>query len=116
MQELVQRVAAAAGIGTEEAGHAVGLMLRFLKRSGPQREVGELIAAIAGADRLTQAEHEDEPDPGIMGLAGELAGLGLDMAQMQAAGTALFAVARERVGAEVVGRIVAAIPGLDQVA
>jgi hypothetical protein len=116
MQDLVQRVATAAGIGTEEAHHVVGLVLRFLKRSGPQLEVGELIAAIPGADQITQVEHENAPAPGLTGLMAELTALGLDMGQMMTAGRALFAVAREKVGQDVVGRIIAAIPGLEQVA
>ncbi len=51
---------------------------------------------------------------GLMALAGRLAGLGLDMTQMQAIGRELFDYVREKAGEERVRQVAAAIPGLSQ--
>jgi hypothetical protein len=52
------------------------------------------------------------PGGGLMGLAGQLTGLGLGMDQMRAVGHEIFAFARERLGEDKVGAIIASIPGL----
>jgi hypothetical protein len=54
------------------------------------------------------------PGGGLMGLAGQLSGLGLGMGEMQAVGKEIFAHAREHAGDETVGQVAAAIPGLHQ--
>ena len=51
---------------------------------------------------------------GLMALAGQLMGLGLDMDQIQAAGKEVFAYAREVAGEQTVGEIAASIPGISQ--
>jgi hypothetical protein len=52
------------------------------------------------------------PGGGLMGLAGQLTGLGLGMDQMRAVGHEIFAFAREQLGEDKVGAIIASIPGL----
>jgi hypothetical protein len=51
---------------------------------------------------------------GLMGLAGQLSGLGLGMGEMQSVGHEIFTIAREQAGEDAVGEIAAAIPGLSQ--
>jgi len=51
---------------------------------------------------------------GIMGLGSQLMSSGLSMGQVQTVGRTLFASAREQVGEETMGQIVASIPGLSQ--
>ncbi len=51
---------------------------------------------------------------GLMGLAGRLTGLGLDMGDMQTVGRQVLAYIREKAGDELVGQVAAAIPGLAQ--
>jgi hypothetical protein len=117
MDEIIARIAGAAGIDAGVAGKAVGMILGFLKKDGPAGPVGQLMAAFPGADALVAA---NAPSgfagmmPGVMGLGSQLMGAGLSMPQMQAVGKELFAVGAEKAGAETMGQIVSAIPGLSQ--
>ncbi len=121
MEELVQRVSAAAGLDPETATKAVGLILGFLKKEGPQLETEQLISAMPGADALiTRMEGGSGGllrflgGGGLMALAGQLTSAGLGMGQMQAVGKELFAYARETGGEDLVGTIAGSIPGLGQ--
>ena len=121
MDELIARAGAAAGLDTETAAKSIGLVLAFLQKAGPAKEVGEIIAAAPGAADLVAASQTSAgtggmfamlPGGGLMGLAGQLTGLGLGMDQMRAVGHEIFAFARERLGEDKVGAIIASIPGL----
>ena len=125
MDELVQRVIAAAGLEPETARKAVGLILNFLLKDGPSRQVNAVIETIPGArEAMSGAAAEEDGTSvlsgfggqtgGLMGLAGELGGLGLSMGEMQTVGRELLGFAREKVGEDTVGEIAAAIPGLHQ--
>lgn len=120
MQELIDRVAAAAGIDAATAEQAVGMILAFLRKEGPTERVDSLLGAMPGAAELAAA-HEGGGGGlmgmfggGLMGLAGKLSGLGLGMGEMQSVGRELFDVAREKAGEDVVGEIAGSIPGLGQ--
>ena len=110
MQELIDRVAAAAGIDAATAEKSVGLILGFLKKEAPEAEMGQLLAAMPGAAAAVIAS----PGGGIMGLAGQLTSAGLGMSEMQAVGKELFAYGRETAGEDVVGTIAGSVPGLGQ--
>jgi hypothetical protein len=118
MDELIARVSAAADLDTETATKAIGLILAFLQKEGPAREVNEIIAALSGAAGLVAAPAPSGglfgmlPGGGLMHLAGQLTSLGLGMDQMRTVGHEIFATAREHLGEDKIGTIVAAIPGL----
>lgn len=116
MDELIARTGAAAGLEPGTAAKSIGLVLAFLEKEGPAEEVGALAAALPGAADLIAASRQDAgggiSGMGLMGLAGQLTGLGLGMEQMRAVGHEIFGFARERLGEDKVGAIVAAIPGL----
>jgi hypothetical protein len=121
MDELIARASAAAGLDATTAAKSVGLVLAFLQKEGPTEEVGEIIAAVPGAADLVAASQSGSgsggifaklPGGGLMGLAGQLTGLGLGMDQMRAVGHEIFAFAREQLGEDKVGTIIASIPGL----
>jgi hypothetical protein len=121
MDELIARTVAAAGLDTATATKSIGFVLAFLRKEGPAAEVDEIIAAAPGAADLVAAAQPSSgsggllgmlPGGGLMGLAGQLTGLGLGMDQMRAVGHEIFAFARERLGEDKVGEIVASIPGL----
>ena len=126
MQELIDRVASAAGIDAALAQKSVGLILGFLKKEAPAAEMGQLMAAMPGSDAMIA--HADEGGSksllgsamgmlgggGIMGLAGKLTDAGLGMGQMQSVGKELFAYGREKAGEDVVGAIAGSVPGLSQ--
>ncbi len=122
MEDLIARIAAETDIEPDIAKKAVGIILGFLQKEGPEAETEALLAAIPGA---AQAAAEGTSGGasggllgalggGLMGLAGQLTGLGIGMGQMQTIGRQVLAYAREKAGDEAVGQVVAAIPGLAQ--
>jgi hypothetical protein len=118
MEDLIARIAAEAGIDPETARKAVGMILGFLQKEGPQADVDALFAAMPGAAEAAAGGVGGGASAaiggGLMGLAGQLTSLGLGMEQMQTIGRKVFAYAREKAGDEAVGQVVAAIPGLGQ--
>ncbi len=128
MEELIARVAQAAGIEPETAGKAIAAILSFLQKEGPQAEVAQLMEKLPGGAELVAA-NADAPagggllgglmgmmggGGGLMGLAGQLTGLGLGMGEMQSVGKELFAAGREHAGEDLMGQIAASVPGLGQ--
>ena len=122
MDELISRITQSSGLDPAKAHQAVAAILAFLRKEGPPAEVNQLLDAIPGA---AEAAPPVEPTSagggfmgmgggGLMGLAGQLGGLGLGMQDMQNVGRELFAFAREKAGEDVVGQIAGAIPGLGQ--
>ena len=126
MEELLTRVAAAAGINEELARKAVGIILAFLQKEGPATEIGQLMAALPGAQALADAEGGAKGGMlgaigglmggggGVMALGQKLMAAGVPMGQMQPLGRELFAFGREKAGEDAMGAIVGAIPGLGQ--
>jgi hypothetical protein len=125
MEELIQRISAAADIEPALAARAGGLILQFLQKEGPPQEIAAVMEKIPGAQALVDQAAQGAGGGsvlggimgmggGLMGLAGQLTDAGLGMSQMQAVGKELFAYAREKAGEDSVGEIVAAIPGLGQ--
>jgi len=126
MDDLIARITQRTGLDAETARKAVGIILAFLRKEGPEKEVGELIAAMPAAE---QAMADGEAASGAGGLMGSLGGMmgggvmqlggklmqiGVDMGQMQPLGKELFAYGREKVGEDTLGPIVGSIPGLQQ--
>lgn len=133
MDNLIARVAAAAGTTPDTARRAVALVLDFIKREAPEGAVDALLAkapalnAIVASIASTSGEGMSPAVKGLMGtgagamgggglmaLGGDLMGLGLGMDQIQAVGKEVFDYARETAGDDVLGEISAAIPGLSQ--
>lgn len=129
MEQIIAQVAQTAGIDAETAQKAVGTILGFLQKEGPQDAVGQLLGAMPGAeDLIAQTQGEGGGGGllgavggmfgggagGLMALAGQLQGLGLGMGQMQDVGKSLFAQGRELVGEDVMGQIAGSVPGLSQ--
>ncbi len=126
MDDIVSRVSAAAGIGPDVAKQAVGQILAFVKKEGPEGPVTEMLDKIPGAADLAPPESETNGGlmgaigglmgggGGLMALAAKLTGIGLDMGEMQSVGKEVFAYAREKAGEDIVGQVVGAIPGLSQ--
>ena len=124
MEDLVASIAAAAGVEPGIAKKSVETIFAFLRKEGPQAEIDALFAAVPGAAEAADAgSGESGGDAlngllggamggGLMGLAGRLTGLGLDMGEMQTVGRQVFIYMREKAGDELVGQVAAAIPGL----
>jgi hypothetical protein len=133
MDNLIARVATAAGTTPDIARQAVSLIVDFIKREAPDEAVDKLLAkapalnAIIASGAATGGEGMGGFVKGLMGVAagamggggimalgGQLMGLGLDMGQIQTIGKEVFAYAREVAGDDVVGEIAGAIPGVSQ--
>jgi predicted lipid-binding transport protein (Tim44 family) len=126
MDELIARVSAAIGVDAGVARLAVGHVLAFLRKELPDGPVAEFFDSVTGA-REAADEAAAAGDAGgmggllgglmgqgLMGLAGKLNSLGLDMGQIQKLGHEVFAFAESIVGKEKVQQIAASIPGLSQ--
>jgi hypothetical protein len=126
MDDLIARITQRTGLDAETARKAVGIILAFLRKEGPEKEVNELIAAMPAAEQAIADGEEASGAGGLMGslggmmgggvmqLGGKLMQIGVDMGQMQPLGKELFAYGREKVGEDTLGPIVGSIPGLQQ--
>lgn len=125
MNELVDRVSTSAGVEPESAQKAIGLILNFLLKEGPESEVNAIIDKISGARAAVSGAAAEEDGgilnslpsgkgAGLMGLASQLSGLGLSMGEMQTIGREVLQYAREVAGEDVVGKVAGAIPGMHQ--
>ncbi len=125
MDELVAAIAGKTGLDQGTAGHAVGIVLAFLRKEGPAADIATLFAAMPGAQALADAAEGSSgglmgalggmmPGGGLMALAGQLTSAGLSMDQMQELGHELFAYGRDKAGEDVMGSIVGSVPGLSQ--
>jgi hypothetical protein len=119
MSELIDRLAANVGIDQSTAEKAVGIVLNFLKKEGPEERVQSLIDRLPEARTLMTDEQTGGnvfDMGGIMGVGAKLMGAGLSMTQVQAVAKEIIAYAREKAGDEAIEEIAAAIPGLNQFA
>ena len=124
MEELIERVAQAAGIDPTTARQSVAEILAFLQKEAPADIVAEVMAKLPGAAELSATAGDTSGGllgalggmmgGGLMGLAGKLQGLGLGMGEMQTIGREVLGYAREKAGEDAVGQIAGAIPGLSQ--
>jgi hypothetical protein len=121
MDELVERLAAKAGIEKAVAEKTIGIILGFLRKEGPSDKVQALIDKIPGAELAVEASSNGSGLSGLMGgglmaLGSRLMGLGLGMGEIQNVARELFKFGRDRIGADQMGEIIAGTPGLSQFA
>jgi hypothetical protein len=121
MDELIGRLAEKAGIEKAVAEKTVGMMLGFLRSEGPSDKVQVLIDNIPGAEAAIAASGSGGGlsrlmGGGLMALGAKLMGLGLGMTQIQNIARELFKFGRDKIGADQMGEIIAATPGLKQLA
>jgi len=121
MDELVEQLAAKAGIDRAVAEKTVGIILGFLRKEGPSDKVQALIDKIPGAASAVEASSQGGGLSGLMGgglmaLGSRLMGLGLGMIEIQNVARELFKFGRDRIGADQMGEIISGTPGLSQFA
>ncbi|MCF7673393.1 hypothetical protein KQ944_17280 [Bacillus subtilis] len=118
MEELITRIANNVGVDSATAEKAVGLILAFLEKEGPQDKVGALIAGIPGAQELIASADKggflSNMMGGVMGLGSKLMGAGLGMGEISGVAKETIAFAKEKAGAQTVDDVVNSIPGLGQ--
>src|SRR3954469_18063289 len=121
MDELVEQLAAKAGIDRAVAEKTIGIILGFLRKEGPSDQVQALIDKIPGAARAIEASAKGNDISGLMGgglmaLGSRLMGLGLGMSEIQNVARERFKFGRDRIGADRMGEIISGTPGLSQFA
>jgi hypothetical protein len=121
MDELVGRLAAKAGIDDAVAEKTAGIILGFLRTDGPSDKVQALINKIPGAEAAIAASNNNGAfgrlmGGGVMALGTRLMGLGLGIGEIQNIARELFRFGRDKIGADLMGEIVAGTPGLNQFA
>ena len=121
MNELVEQLAAKAGIEKAVAEKAIGIILGFLRKEGPSDKVQVLIDRIPGAESAVEASNKSSGLSGLMGgglmaLGSRLMGLGLGIGEIQNVARELFKFGRDRIGADQMGEIISGTPGLSQFA
>ena len=125
MEELIGRISTATGLAAETVQTAVGHVLAFLQKEGPQEEVSHLLAAMPGAQEAVAGAGDGGAGGMLGGLMGAMGGgvmvlgqklmaAGLSMDQIKTLSSELLAYGRETAGEDVMGRIVGSIPGLSQ--
>ena len=121
MDELIEQLAAKAGIEKAIAGKTIGIILGFLRNEGPSDKVQALIDTIPGAEAAIAASSSGGGlsrlmGGGLMALGTKLMGLGLGMGDIQNVARELFRFGRDKIGADQMGEIIAGTPGLSQFA
>jgi hypothetical protein len=121
MNELVEQLAAKAGIDRAVAEKAIGIILGFLRKEGPSDKVQVLIDHIPGAEGAVEASNKSRGLSGLMGgglmaLGSRLMGLGLGIGEIQNVARELFKFGRDKIGADQMGEIISGTPGLSQFA
>ena len=129
MDELIKRIAEAAGIDIDQAREAIAIILGFLNKEGPSDKMQEIFDALPGASELV-AEREAQTSGGglLSGLSGmmgggmgtmavlnELTSAGLSMDNVQSVTKELVSYAKEKAGDDVVNEVISQIPGLNQI-
>ncbi len=128
MEDLINRIMAAAGIDEGVATNAVGIILGFLKKEGPDDKMQLIFDALPGAEDLVAAREGASSGGGLLGGLGsmmgggvgamavlsELTSSGLDMDGVQSVAKELVSYAKEKAGDDVVDEVISQIPGLSQ--
>ena len=126
MQDLIARLQQKVGLSEEAARQAVMVVVEFIANEAPDEDMDALEAAIPGVKALAATLPQDVTVPAgtrhfggmarLMMVADRMMAAGMTMPQVLDATREIVAYARERAGAELVERIVVAVPGLRQVA
>lgn len=116
MDELIGRLVNDVGVDKSAAETSVGVILDFLAKEGPADKMQLLLAKLPGAQALMEkaASAGGSGMGGVMGAGMSMMSAGLSMGQVEGVTRAFIAFAREKMGEDAVGEIVAAIPGLSQ--
>jgi hypothetical protein len=129
MQDVINSIAEKVGIEPALAEKAVGIILGFLQKNGPEGAVSSMMESMPGAAELVATHAPAEGGGGgllgglmsmvggggsVMALGQQLMSEGIGMGQIGELSKELFAQAKEKVGEDKMGEIVAAIPGLSQ--
>jgi hypothetical protein len=120
MDELIEHLANKVGLDRAVAGRTIGIILGFLRNEGPTEKVQALIDKIPGAEALIDSSDSKGGGlsrlmgGGVMGLGVKLMGQGLGMDEIKSVARELFKYGRDQLGADEMGEIISATPGLSK--
>jgi hypothetical protein len=119
MDELIDRLAAKAGLDRVVAEKTVGAILGFLRKEGPADHVQALIDKIPGAETAIKTAGSGGGlasmfGGGVMALGAKLMGFGLGMGDIKTVSRELFRFGRDQIGVDGMNAIIAETPGLSQ--
>lgn len=119
MEELITRIINSVGIDADKAQSAVGMILGFLQKEGPEDKINQMLDAMPGARELIEQAGgggmlSGMMGGGVMGLGSQLMGLGLGMGEISGISKETISFAKEQAGNEPVDEVINAIPGLSQ--
>ena len=129
MEELINRIMAAAGTDEGVAKEAIAIILGFLNKEGPEDKMQQIFDALPGAADLVAERAQEKSGGGLLGGLGNMMGgtmgamatlnelnsAGLDMAGVQSVVKELVSYAKEKAGDDVVDEVISQIPGLNQI-
>nr|WP_321457741.1 DUF2267 domain-containing protein [uncultured Cohaesibacter sp.] len=132
MEQIIARIASAAGISEELATTAVKIILNFLSKEAPNDKMNMLLDALGAHGLMENASEAGSGEGGLMGgLMGALGGLGgmggamaalnqltsegLSMGEVQTVASELIAVAKENTDESLVDDVINSVPGLGQI-
>lgn len=120
MDELIARIVERVGVEPDTARNAIGLILGFLHKEGPDEDVAKMMSNLPGAEQaIADADGEggmlsSMMGGGVMGLGTKLMGMGLGMGEISGISKETIAFAKEKGDPDTVDNVIAAIPGLSQ--
>ena len=127
MDQIIARIASAAGISEELAQQAVKIILNFLAKEAPEGKVQMLINAL-GADSLVDASSPDTGGGLLGGMLGSMGGMGaamaalneltsagLSMGEVKSVANEMISVAKENTDEQVVDDVINSVPALSQI-
>ena len=106
----VERTAAETAVGITET--AIGITFDFLSKEAAADKMQMLSAKLPGAEALMQKAASE--GGGVTGAGTRMMGARLSMGEVRGIVREFIGFARERIGENELGKIVAAVPGLAQ--
>lgn len=129
MDQVIARIAAAAGISEDLAMTAVKIILNFLSKEAPEDKMNRLVEALGAQPLMESAADTQESGGGLLGgLMGAMGGMGgamaalnqltsegLSMGEIQTVASELITVAKENADDSLVDDVVNSVPALRQI-
>nr|WP_321982392.1 DUF2267 domain-containing protein [uncultured Cohaesibacter sp.] len=132
MEQVIARIASAAGIPEDLAMTAVKIILNFLSKEAPEDKMNMLVEALGAQSLMESAAESEESGGGLLGgLMGAMGGMGgmggamaalnqltsegLSMGEIQTVASELITVAKENADDSLVDDVVNSVPALRQI-
>jgi hypothetical protein len=129
MEQIIARIASAAGISEDLAMTAVKIILNFLAKEAPEDKMNMLVSALGAQNLMDQAAEAGNSGGGLLGgLMGAMGGMGgamaalnqltsegLSMGEVQTVATELISAAKENADESLVDDVVNSVPALSQI-